>query len=590
MIEPPPFRALVVDDDPTYRVVIQAVLARRGVEAAFAEDADSGLGLFRENPHDLLILDKSLPGKSGLEMAREVRSLAFGKFPYILLVTGVGGEELLEEALDAGVDDYVAKPADPERLNIRIAIAARRIREARLQRERETELAQNAFTDPLTGLATRALLRDRVQGGLYRTQRESSYVFAVLRLDLDEFRRVKETFGEAGRNLILKESARRVESAIRSVDTGARIAGDEFGIFLDDLKDASDVTRVTNRIKQCFAEPILVENQKVFMGCSMGIALGGANYSDPEEVLRDASRALLKAKQEGAGSVRIFDPVLHRQASARVEMETRIRDALERNEMVLHYQPIVSLKDPRIIGLEALIRWPKPEGGMVPLQEFLPVAERSGLITHVGWWTMERACRQLKEWHTRYPHHPPVSVMVNIPGRQFSEPELATSVLRILEGTGVDGEHLHLEITESSAMADLERSVETLQALKTVGVHLDVDDFGTGYSSLSYIHRFPVDSLKVDRSFVSGMSERPENMAIVKTVVDLARSLGLTVVVEGIETREQLAFVRGLGCEYAQGWLFAKAMEAHEVERILEGPDAVLGPLKHNGASPFPAA
>jgi len=288
--------------------------------------------------------------------------------------------------------------------------------------------------------------------------------------------------------------------------------------------------------------------------------------------------------------VRIFDPILHRQASARVEMETRIRDALERNEMVLHYQPIVSLKDPRIIGLEALIRWPKPEGGMVPLQEFLPVAERSGLITHVGWWTLERACRQLKEWHTRHPHQAPVSVMVNIPGRQFSEPELAPSVLRILEGTGLDGEHLHLEITESSAMADLERSVETLRALKNVGVHLDVDDFGTGYSSLSYIHRFPVDSLKVDRSFVSGMSERPENMAIVRTVVDLARSLGLSVVVEGIETKEQLAFVRQLGCEYAQGWLFAKAMEAHEVERILEGPDAILLPLKRNGGPPFPSA
>jgi EAL domain-containing protein (putative c-di-GMP-specific phosphodiesterase class I) len=217
------------------------------------------------------------------------------------------------------------------------------------------------------------------------------------------------------------------------------------------------------------------------------------------------------------------------------------------------------------------------------LEEFIPVAERSGLIAHVGWWTMEHACTQLLKWHAQHPEHPRVAVMVNIPGRQFSEPELAPSVLRILEATGLDGEYLHLEITETSAMADLNRSEETFRALKAVGVHLHVDDFGTGYSSLSYIHRFPVDSLKVDRSFVSGMPERPENMAIVRTVVGLARNLGLSVVVEGIEREEQLAFAQELGCEYAQGWLFAKAMAVEDVEKVLQGPDAILKPLKRNG-------
>ncbi len=579
----PPIRVLVVDDDPGYRVLLQAALGRRNLEAEFAEDADTGLGFFQEAPHDILVLDKNLPGMSGLEMARRVRSLAAGRFPQILVITGAGGEETVQEALDAGVDDYLEKPVDPSTLNIRLAIAERRVKETRAQQDREAALAENSLEDPLTGLATRALLRDRIQGGLNRSQREDSYVFAVLRMDLDAFRRVNETLGETGGDAVLNEVARRLEACIRSVDTAARITADEFGIFLDDLQDASDVTRVTNRIKEKFAEPFRVRDQTVFLGGSMGIALGGPNYTDPEAVFRDAARALGKAKTEGAGAVRIFDPVIHRQASARMEMETRIRDALERDEMILHYQPIVSLAQPRIVGLEALIRWPRPDGGWVPLEEFIPVAERSGLIAHVGWWTMERACRQLLEWHAKFPDQPPVAVMVNIPGRQFSEPELAPSVLRILEETGLDGEHLHLEITESSAMSDLEKSVETLRALKTVGVHLHVDDFGTGYSSLSYIHRFPVDSLKVDRSFVSGMSERPENVAIVRTVVDLARSLGLSVVVEGIETEEQLRFVRGLGCEYAQGWLFAKAMDAVQVESILRGPDLVLKPLKENG-------
>ena len=220
---------------------------------------------------------------------------------------------------------------------------------------------------------------------------------------------------------------------------------------------------------------------------------------------------------------------------------------------------------------------------MVPLGDFLPVAERSNLISHLGWWTLERACHQVKEWHARYPRDPPVAVMVNISGRQFSQPEIVQTVESVLEETGVDGDHLHLEITESSAMADLDRSVDTLWALKELGVHLHVDDFGTGYSSLSYIHRFPVDSLKVDRSFVAGLSDGPENVAIVRTVVDLARSLGLSVVVEGIETESQLEFVQELGCDFGQGWLFAKAMAAPAVETLLQNPDSILKPLRRGG-------
>ena len=437
--------------------------------------------------------------------------------------------------------------------------------------------------DGLTGLATRGLLRDRIQGGLYRNKREATYGFGLLQLDLDAFRRINETLGQEVGDAVLTEAARRIEESIRLVDTAARITADEFAIFLDDLKEGSDVTRVTNRIKERFAEPIRVEGQTVFVGASMGIALGGPDYGDPEEVFRDASKALRRAKEEGPGSMRIYDPVIQKQASARVEMERRIQTALDEDEMVLHYQPILSLTEPKILGLEALIRWPQPGGGMVPLEEFLPVAERSNLISHLGWWTLERACHQVNQWHAMFPRDPPIAVMINIPGQQFSQPELVPSVEGVLRETGLEGEYLHLEITESSAMADLDRSVDTLWALKELGVHLHVDDFGTGYSSLSYIHRFPVDSLKVDRSFVSGLSEGPENFAIVKTVVDLARSLGLSVVVEGIETEEQLQVVQELGCEFGQGWLFARAMAASAVETLLQNPDSILGPLRRGG-------
>ncbi len=569
----------MVDDDPGFRYLLGQALDERGITFDASEDAEEALTLYREKRHHLLLLDRTLPNRSGLELASEIRALPGGEEAHILLITGTGSERVLEEALDVGIDDYLAKPLDPAVLDIRLAIAVRRVRDGMAQRAREAQLVQDSMTDTLTGMATRALLRDRVQGGIFRAGREEEYLFAVLFLDLDAFRRVNERLGKGAGDAILRESARRIEACIRSVDTPARITADEFGIFLNDLHDASDVTRVTNRIKERFAEPIRVEENEVFVGASMGIALSGPGYDDPEEIFRDAGKALRRAKGEGAGSVRIFDPVHHQAASARVEMEERIRRALDEDEMVLHYQPIVSLSHPRIVGLEALIRWPLPDGTEVPTHEFIPVAERSGLIAHVGWWTMERACRQLLEWHARLPLEEPVAAMVNIPGRQFSEPELVPSVVRILEKTGLAPEHLHLEITETSAMADLDRSVETLRALKEVGVHLHVDDFGTGYSSLSYLHRFPVDSLKVDRSFVAEMSESPENLAIVRTVVDLAKSLGLSVVVEGIETAEQLGFCQEMGCEMGQGWLFSRALCPEAVERALAGKSEVLTPL-----------
>ena len=574
---PSKIRALVVDDDPDFRFFIGFVLDTRGVEFETAPDAATALELYQAHRQDLILVDKTLPDHSGLQLVQEIRAVPAEQSPLIVLITGTGSEDTLEEALDAGVDDYIAKPLDPGALNVRLAIAERRILDARARRAREAELAPNAMVDSLTGLATRALLRDRVEGGIHRSRRGKDYLFGLLRLDLDAFRRLNESQGKEVGDQILVEVANRIQSAIRSLDTAARIAADEFGVFLDDLKELSDVTRVTSRIREAFAEPIQVGDKSFFVGASIGVTLYTPEYSDAEEMLRDSSRALRQAKAEGSGSVRVFNPDQQREISVRAELEEAIRTALDRGEMVLHYQPIFSLREGSIFGLEALIRWPRPDGSFVPAEEFIPVAERSGLINHLGWWTMEEAARQVQEWHAQLPGVPPVVVMVNIPGKLFSEPELVPTAVRILEKTGLSPEYLHLEITETSAMSDLEQSLKTLQALKEVGVHIHVDDFGTGYSSLSYLHRFPVDSLKVDRSFVSRMTEGPEQLAIVRTVVDLAKSLGLSVVAEGVETPEELVLIRGMGCDYIQGWLFAKAMEPSEASRIIENPRSVLG-------------
>ncbi len=574
---PSKIRALVVDDDPDFRFFIGFVLDTRGVEFETAQDAATALELYQAHRQDLILVDKTLPDHSGLQLVQEIRAIPAEQSPLIVLITGTGSEDTLEEALDAGVDDYISKPLDPGALNVRLAIAERRILDVRARRAREAELAPNAMVDSLTGLATRALLRDRVEGGIHRSRRGKDYLFALLRLDLDAFRRLNESHGKELGDQILVEVAKRIQGAIRSLDTAARIAADEFGVFLDDLQELSDVTRVTSRIREAFAEPIQVGGKSFFVGASIGVTLFTPEYGDAEEMLRDSSRALRQAKAEGSGSVRVFHPDQQREISVRAELEEAIRTALDRREMVLHYQPIFSLQESRIFGLEALIRWPRPDGSFVPAEDFIPVAERSGLINHLGWWTMEEAARQVQEWHAQLPGATPVVVMVNIPGRLFSEPELVPSAVKILKKTGLSPEYLHLEITETSAMSDLEQSLKTLQALKEVGIHIHVDDFGTGYSSLSYLHRFPVDSLKVDRSFVSRMTEGPEQLAIVRTVVDLAKSLGLSVVAEGVETPEELALIRGMGCDYIQGWLFAKAMEPSEASRIIENPRSVLG-------------
>lgn len=578
-----PIRALVVEDDPSFRLLLEAVLTRRGLEATLCEDAERGLEEFQKEPFELALLDNYLPGMTGVEFAGKIRELEGGEKAMILLITGDERMETLEAALDAGANDYVTKPATPAYLTIRVAIAERLIRQERAHRAALEEASKNALTDSLTGLATRALLLDRIQGGINRSAREADYLFGVLHLDLDGFHRVNERLGKKVGDRVLVEVGRRLEASVRLVDTPARLAADEFAVFLDDLRDGSDVARVTNRIRERLAEPVRLGEHTIFIGATMGIALGDPQYLDGEEVFRDAAKALRRAKSEGSGSIRIFDPVLHEEASERVRREEEIRQALEKDEMVLHYQPILDLSSPRIVGLEALIRWPRPDGSFVPAGEFIPLAEQSGLVAHMGWWTLERACGQLVEWHRRFPGTPPVAVMVNVPGRQFSEPELIPSVVRILDETGLSADHLHLEITETSAMEDLDRSLSTLNDLQEVGVHVHVDDFGTGYSSLSYLHRLPVDSLKVDRSFVSGVTSGPENLAIVRTIVELAKGLRLSVVAEGIETPAQLALLQELKCDYGQGWLFSKALEPARVQEVLREPDTILGAFDQKG-------
>ena len=426
----------------------------------------------------------------------------------------------------------------------------------------EEELLHSAFHDSLTGLPNRALFMDRLGHAVERAKRRENYLFALLFLDLDRFKVVNDSLGHMAGDQLLLAIASRITACLRSADTLARLGGDEFTILLEDIKDLSDAKRVANRIHEELMLPFNLSGNEVFTSASIGIALSATVYDRPEQLLRDADTAMYQAKARGKARHEVFDIAMHASAIALLQLETDLRRALERQEFRIYYQPIVSLLSGRIKGFEALVRWQHPERGLVSPTEFIPVAEETGLMIPIGWWVFHEACRQMHLWQVQFPANPPLTISVNLSDKQFSQPNLSEQIEKILHETSLDPRSLKLEITESVIMENAESATTMLSQLRSLGVQLYMDDFGTGYSSLSYLHRFPLDMLKIDRSFVSRMGVGDENSEIVRAIVTLAHNLSMNVTAEGVETTEQLALLQVLQCEYGQGYFFSKPVDA----------------------------
>lgn len=452
----------------------------------------------------------------------------------------------------------------------------------------QAQLQHEAFHDRLTGLANRALFMERVSNGLARATRRPDYAFAVLFLDLDHFKVVNDSLGHLAGDRLLILVARKLEDCLRSLDlvarpgegsTIARLGGDEFTVFLDDIKDCTNAVRVADRIQKELATPLELDGQTLFAAASIGIAMSTSGHQQPEDVLREADTAMYRAKLAGRACHQVFDTTMHDQAVARLHLETDLRGAIERQELILHYQPIFSLQDRRIVGFEALVRWQHRRRGLMPPGEFIPLAEETGLIVSIGNWVLREACRQARRWQDQFPREEPLRVSVNLSGKEFGQTNLVEQVECALRDAGLEGCHLNLEITESEIMADAKSAIVTLGELKKLGVKLSIDDFGTGYSSLSYLRRFPVDELKIDRSFVCGIDDDPESGEIIRAITELAHSLGLGVVVEGVETAEQTDFSSTAGADWAQGFFFSKPLDRHGMERLLAsaGQDLAIG-------------
>ena len=432
----------------------------------------------------------------------------------------------------------------------------------------EEQLTHQAFHDSLTGLPNRSLFIERLTRAMERGKRRPDYNFAVLLLDLDRFKRINDSLGHQAGDVLLKGIARRMESCLRSVDTVARLGGDEFAVLLEEFGSSREVIEVADRIREVLDRPFNISGNEVYCGASIGIVLKTKGYDSTEDILRDSDIAMYRSKESGKDRL-AFTRKMREQAMEQLHMENELRQSLKNDDLALHFQPIVSTSDGSIQGFEALVRWMHPTRGMIAPSRFIPLAEETGLILPLGEWVLTQAASQLARWRESLPGAEKLFVTVNISSKQFRQPDLVEVVRRVLEIFALPPSRLRLEITESVLMEDARGAVDKLARLKGLGVRLLVDDFGTGYSSLSYLQRFPIDGLKIDRSFISGGGDSRENTEIVRTIIVLARNLDLGVVAEGVETVEQLEALIELECGNAQGYLFARPVPGWEAARLI---------------------
>jgi len=443
------------------------------------------------------------------------------------------------------------------------------LRDITKRKQTEEKITQMALYDELTSLPNRVLFNERLQHILDLSQRCSNIRFALLFIDIDRFKFINDSLGHSSGDRLLSCFARRLEQQLRNTDTLARLSGDEFAILLEELSCLEDVVQVAERINLALAYPFELEGREVFTSASIGIAVGRAGLRNPENLVREADTAMYRAKAKGGACYAIFDQQMHHQALARLKLETDLRYAIDRQELQVYYQPLIELNSARLCGFEALLRWHHPQEGSISPVRFIPIAEETGLILSLGKYVLRQACQQVQHWLRRGILSPPFKIAVNLSSKQLSEPNLTRQILQILTETGLAPHYLQLEITESVLMENPTAAALIFQELEANSIQLAMDDFGTGYSSLSYLRRFPVQTLKIDRSFTNRLGTQEEDLEIIQSIVSLAHSLKMNVVAEGIETEVQLNHLKAIGCDIGQGFLFSQALDFQEASCFL---------------------
>ena len=604
----PKANILVVDDTPQNLELLYTMLKQQEFNVRCAINSSVALKVAQSGWTDLILLDIKMPGINGYEVCQQLKNDLKTRDIPVIFLSALDDIADKKKAFAVGGADYICKPFQLQEILIRIenqlaiVTAKQKVSQLNLEleqrvKERTAELEQAnlqlkqeiirrqhfqkqlvhlATRDELTGLPNRLLFMQRLNQVLEKAKQQSDYLFAVLFLDCDRFKLINDSLGHWVGDRVLSEVAHRIKSFLKPGDCLARFGSDEFIILILN-RNISQVTTLAQQIQNNLKLPIQIDRYQLFVSTSIGIAAGSKDYEKSEHILRDADTAMCQAKKNGKACYQVFHRDMHHRVIDRLKLETNLRLALEREEFMVYYQPIISLNSNLIVGFEALVRWQHPELGIVSPADFIPVAEETGLIINLDLWVMNAACRQIRIWQQKYQDRE-FTISVNLSVKHFSQPNLIEKIDRILQATKLDSQNLKLEITESAIMDNPESATIICQKLRQRQIQLSIDDFGTGYSSLSYLHRFPVNTLKIDRSFINRIGNNGENMEIIKAIVTIAHHLGIDVVAEGIETDLQKVSLQQIGCEYGQGYLFAKPLSDEAVEARWQNNPANLKP------------
>lgn len=547
---------LLIEDDEDDYVLAREVLAEAfpgRLKLDWIDNWDAGLAAIREARHDVYLVDYRLGERDGVALVRE--AIEGGCKAPIILLTGLESREIDIQAMEAGAADYLVKD------QISAPLLDRAIRYAMDRKRVEGSLSSLAQYDPLTGLANRSLFHLRLNDAIAQAKR-AGHLVAVMLLDLDHFKDINDSWGHPVGDALLKSVADRLVSNTRETDTVSRLGGDEFAIIATNLADPEGAATLAHKAIKAISEPFILDGQEVRTATSIGISLYPMDKTDPEKLLKHADFALYQAKGAGRGTFQFYDAEMNARRRARKTLEAELGLALERRELSLHYQPKVHAITGAVTGVEALLRWAHPERGAIPPTEFIPIAEASGQIVEIGRWVMETACAEHFVW--RQAGLPPISMAVNLSGIQLRRPDLVDTVAKVVADTGIEPQHLEFEITEGTIIDKQGSVIKVLHALRGRGHKLSIDDFGTGYSSLVHLKQFPVDSLKIDRSFVANIPDSPDDVAITRAVIALAQSLNLRTVAEGVENWAQFTCLQEWDCRELQGYYFCRPVPSEQ--------------------------
>lgn len=578
---------LIVDDVLENIRLLSTILDASGYQTRKATNGKMALKTVEATLPSLILLDVRMPGLSGYEVCQHLKSNPITTHIPVIFLSASDDVTDKVEGFRVGGADYITKPFHVEEVLARVqnqlaiitaqqtihqlnAQLEERVKERTQQLEiANSQLSEMAFNDLLTQLPNRALLMERLEEALSQQQANSENQFAVLYLDCDRFKIINDSLGHQAGDELLVAISRRLKSILRQEDLVARLGGDEFVVLLSNLAEPHTAIQVAERILNSFVLPIRLRERDIFVSFSIGIVLEHSTYGNTEELLRDADTAMYQAKALGKDQYQIFEPSMYQTVCHRLQLETDLRKAIQHNEFVLHYQPIVELDIGKIVGVEALIRWHHPTQGLIPPDQFIPIAEETGFILKLGRWALKEACYQLCYWQKQQVVNASFFVSVNVSAYQFAQPDFVKQIDEILTETQLDPQCLKLEITETVIIQNFASAADVIRSLHERSIQLSIDDFGTGYSSLSYLHSFPVENLKIDRSFIHRLHQEKTNLGLLTAIVQIAETMEMNLIAEGIETSEQLIQLKLLGCQFGQGYLFSRPMPPGEIANLL---------------------